>query len=171
MQIFNISIADKPLTNIEFACYARLLKIPDLREVFMRDTLPKYPFNVECGIVNFNTSTQPGSHWVCHYRNKNERIYFNSCGQISPVEIQRYLKTSSEFDRGKEVIQRNTDIVKAANTPVCGHLCLFVLKSVKCSTSKYMNSFSPNRIKSLETVIPVGVKRTVLHQNPLHFQP
>ena len=130
MQIFNISVPDKPLTNIELARYARLLKVPDFRGVFMRDTLPEYPFNVECGIVNFNTSNQPGSHWVCYYRNKNERIYFDSYGQITPVEIYRYLKTGSEFDRGKEVIQRNTDIVQVASTSMCGHLCLFVLKSL-----------------------------------------
>ena len=46
------------------------------------------------------------------------------------MEIQRYLKTGSEFDRGKEVIQRNTDIVQAVNTSVCDHLCLFVLKAL-----------------------------------------
>ena len=46
------------------------------------------------------------------------------------MEIQRYLKRGSEFDGGKEVIQRNTDIVQAANTPVCGHICLFTLKSL-----------------------------------------
>ena len=46
------------------------------------------------------------------------------------MEIQRYLKTGSEFDRGKELIQRNTDIVQAVNTPVCGHLCIFILKSL-----------------------------------------
>ena len=44
--------------------------------------------------------------------------------------IKRYLKTGSEFDRGKEVIRRNTDIVQAVNTSVCGHLCLFILKSL-----------------------------------------
>ena len=115
MQLFNISVPDTPLTNIELVRYARLLKIPDIRGVFMRDTLPQYPLNVECGIVNFNTSNQPGSHWLCYYRNKNERIYFDSNGQITPVEIQRYLKTGSKFDRGKEVIQRNTNIVQAAN--------------------------------------------------------
>ena len=71
----------------------------------MRDTLPQYPLNVECGIVNFNTSNQPGSHLVCYHRTKNKRIYFDSYGQVTPVEIQRYLKTGSEFDRGKEVIQ------------------------------------------------------------------
>ena len=70
------------------------------------------------------------SHWVCYYRNKTDIIYFDSYGQITPVEIQRYLKTGSEFDRGKEVIQRNTDIVQAVNTSVCGHLCLLVLKSL-----------------------------------------
>ena len=62
-------------------------------------------------MVNLNKS---GSHWACYYR--------------TPVE--RYLKTGIEFKRGSEVIQRNTDIVQAANTSVCGHLCLFVLKSL-----------------------------------------
>ena len=46
------------------------------------------------------------------------------------MEIQRYLKTGIEFKRGSEVIQRNTGIVQAANTSVCGHLCLFVLNSL-----------------------------------------
>ena len=46
------------------------------------------------------------------------------------MEIQRYLTTGSEFECGKEVKQRNTDIVQAVNTPVCGHLYLFVLKSL-----------------------------------------
>ena len=97
----------------------------------MRDTLPRQkPHSVECGIVNVNTSSQSGSHWVCYYRNKSNRIYLDSFGQITPVEIQRYLKTGLEFGCGREAIQRNTDIVQNANTRVCGHLWLFVLKSL-----------------------------------------
>ena len=46
------------------------------------------------------------------------------------MEIQRYLKTSIEFAVCKEVIESNADIVQAANTPLCGQLCLFVLKSL-----------------------------------------
>ena len=46
------------------------------------------------------------------------------------MEIQQYLKRGIEFKLSSEVIQRNTDIVPAANTSVCGHLCLFVLKSL-----------------------------------------
>ena len=128
MRVFGECMPDKPLTNIELSAYARELEIPYFRGVFMRDTLPLYPFNVESGIVNLNTSKQAGSHWVCYYRNKTEGVYFDSYGQITPVEIERYLKTSSEFDRGKEVIQRNIDIVQAANTSACGQLSLFVLQ-------------------------------------------
>ena len=129
MYIFGTNIPDKPLTNIDLSAYAQELKISHFRCVFIRHTLPQYPFNVESGIVNFNTSSQPDSNWVCYYRNKNERIYFDSYGQITSVEIQLYLKTGSEFDREKEVIQSNTDTVQVASRPVCGHLCLFVLIS------------------------------------------
>ena len=128
MYIFNINIPDKPLTNIDLSTYARELQIPHFRGILMRDTL--HPYSVECDIVNLNTSNQAGRHWVCYYRNKNNRIYFDSYGQLTPSEIERYLKTGSEFDRGKEVIQRNTVIVQTSNTSVCGHLCLFVLQSL-----------------------------------------
>ena len=67
MNIFNISIPDRALTKI--------------LGVFMR-----YTFNIECGIVNLNTSELSGSHWVCYYRNGIDIIYIESYGQITPVE-------------------------------------------------------------------------------------
>lgn len=84
----------------------------------------------ECGIVNFNTSKQEGSYWVCYSINKDERIYFDSFGQVTPIELQQYLKTKSELEADRQVIQRNTDVVQLLNTYVCGHLCLFVLTSL-----------------------------------------
>ena len=57
MLVFGVSISDKPLINIALTTYSRELEIPHFRSVYMRDTLPLYPFNVESGIVNFNTST------------------------------------------------------------------------------------------------------------------
>ena len=122
MHMFNVSIPDRQLTNIELSTYARELAIPHITT--------QCPFNLECGIVNLNISNQSGSHWICYYRNGSDRFYFDSYGQITPVEIQGYLNTCIEFKRGSEVIQRNTNIVQAANTSVCGHLCLFVLKSL-----------------------------------------
>ena len=70
----------------------------------MKYVLPEHPYTVVCDIVNFNTYSQPGSHWVCHYRNKNQRIYFDSYGQVTPVEMQRR-NTGTEFDQHKAQVQ------------------------------------------------------------------
>ena len=55
------------------------------------------------------------------------------------MEIQRYLKTKRELSSGKGVIQRNTDIVQHINTHVCGHLCLFVLRSLTCEHQSFQD--------------------------------
>ena len=45
-------------------------------------------------------------------------------------EVKKYLKSKKEYESGKAVIQRNTDIIQRVSTHVCGHLCLFVLTSL-----------------------------------------
>ena len=128
MDIFGEYIPDKILTNFDLLDYVKKLDIPNFRGVFMRDTLPKSPYKIECGIVNLNTSNEKGSHWVCYYKKGLNRIYLDSFGQITPIEIQNYLKTRREREIG--VIQRNTYIVQHFNTNICGHLRLFVLKTL-----------------------------------------
>ena len=128
MNVFGVGIPDKVLTNFDLIQYAKELGIPNFRGVFMRDTLPNKPHKEECGIVNLNKSREKGSHWVCYYKKGLDRVYFDSFGQITPVEIREYLKSRKE--RGIGVIQRNTDIVQPYNTSICGHLCLFVLKAL-----------------------------------------
>ena len=131
MKVYELDInSDKALTNVDILNYVSLLKIPHFRGVFMRDELPQKIKTLECGIMNFNTHEQTGSHWVCYMRNGNTRLYFDSFGQITPLELQKYLKTKPEFEKKVPVIERNTDIVQRPNTSVCGHLCLFVLTSL-----------------------------------------
>ena len=127
MDVFGLEIPNKPLTNYELIDYAEKLKI-NFRGVFMIDTLPKVPKKRECGIVNFTLTKEIGTHWVCYFKNKSIKIYFDSYGQITPQEIQNYLKAKRKRDAA--VIQRNTDIVQPTNTNICGHLCLFVLKAL-----------------------------------------
>ena len=129
MDVFGCNLPDKVLTNFDILEYAKQLEIPYFKGVFMRDTLPKKPNKIECAIVNLNTSKQTGSHWVSYYKNGFQRIYFDSFGQITPIEIQNYLKSPKERG-GIAVIQRNTDIVQPFNSTICGHLCLFVLKAL-----------------------------------------
>ena len=99
MNIYGLEIPDKPLTNFELLDYVKRLQIPNFKGPFMRDELPKTPEKQECGVVNFNTSKEPGSHWVGYYKDGDERIYFDSFGQVIPTEIQKYLKTKEEFEK------------------------------------------------------------------------
>ena len=118
------------LSNFDLLELVKYLKVPNFRGVFMRDTLPDTPHDKECGVVNFNKSSEPGSHWVAYYKDGDKRIYFDSFGQVAPTEIQKYLKSEEEFRDNKPVIQRNTDIVQKVNTKICGQLCVYVLDSL-----------------------------------------
>ena len=97
------------------------LKILGFRGVFLLDTLPKKPNKKECGIVNFDKSGGPGTHWVAWYKNGKTKIYFDSYGVQPPLEIVDYL--------GKPICY-NTDQVQPIGQVFCGHLCLYVLKEL-----------------------------------------
>ena len=90
--VYGLEIPDKALTNFELSKYCNQLNISSLRGIFARDSLPIHPQENECGIVNFNTSSEPGSHWACYYKTGTDRIYFDSYRQITPYEVQKYLK-------------------------------------------------------------------------------
>ena len=140
MKVFELDIPpERGLTNLDLMRYASILRIPYFRGVFMRDELPKVGRQIECGVVNLNRSDEMGSHWVCYVRNQNDRIYFDSFGQITPLELQEYLKTPKEFNTNKAVIQRNSDVVQRPNSHVCGHLCLVVLTSLMREHLSYQN--------------------------------
>ena len=150
MDVFGIHLPYKALTNIELYDFANKLQIP-LRGVFMRDSLPNSPYENENGIVNFNKSSESGTHWVCYYKKGDCKIYFDSYGGVVLQEVRNYLKSP---------IYRNTDIVQG-NTPFCGHLCLYVLKSLNNG-----NTFR-DTLNSLETV-GTGITWTTPLAEELH---
>ena len=118
------------LSNFDIIKIVQHLNIPEFRGVYMRDQLPVTPNEKESGIVNLNTSQQAGNHWVGYFKDGAKRLYFDSFGQITPLEIQKYLKTKKEFEEQAPVIARNTDIVQQPNTNICGHLCIYVLDNL-----------------------------------------
>ena len=69
ISIKNVMLPNEPLSNFELEDAAKRLKIPCFRGVFLLDTLPKKPNKKECGIVNFDKSGGPGTHWVAWYKN------------------------------------------------------------------------------------------------------
>ena len=115
ISIKNVILPNKPLNNFELENAAKQLKI------FLLDTLPKKPNKKECGIVNFDKSGGPGTHWVAWYKNGKSKIYFDSYGVQPPLEVINYL--------GKP-IHYNTDQLQPAGKVFCGHLCLYILKEL-----------------------------------------
>ena len=150
MDVYGVYVPYKALTNIELYDFANKLQIP-LRGVFMRDSLPDSPYENENGIVNFNKMSESGTHWVCYYKKGDCKIYFDSFGGVVLQEVRNYLKSP---------IYRNTDVVQG-NTPFCGHLCLYILKSLNNG-----NTFR-DTLNSLETV-GTGIKWTTPLAEELH---
>jgi hypothetical protein len=131
MKVYELNLdADEGLSNIDLLKYIDVLKVPKFRGVFMRDELPERANPVECGIVNLSIHEHLGTHWVCYAKIHKNRIYFDSFGRKTPLEIQKYLKTAKEFSSNIPVICVNTDMVQRPTTKICGHLCLFVLTSL-----------------------------------------
>ena len=67
----------KPLTNYDLEELVKLLKIRNFRGIFMRDTLPLQGIKErEVGIINLDSSSGKGTHWVCYSKNRN-KLYYN----------------------------------------------------------------------------------------------
>lgn len=120
------SIPNRPLTNVDLIKYAALLELPDFRGVFMRDVLPlKINWN-ESGIVNLDTVTGKGTHWVS-YNKRGETIeYFDSFGNLTPTkELVAYFNSRSPMP----TIRYNYFPKQKPNAINCGHLCLDFLSA------------------------------------------
>ena len=120
--IKNVILHNKPLSNFELEDAAKRLKIPSFRGVFLLDTLLVKPNKKECGIVNFDKSGGPGTHWVAWYKNSKTKIYFDSYSVQLPIQAVEYLKSA---------IRYNTDQLQPAGKVFCSNFCLYVVKELR----------------------------------------
>ena len=105
----------------------------------MRDSLPEKIKQIECGIVNLDSIKNEGTHWVCYYKNKNKKYYFDSFGLDPPYEIQKYLGDN---------ILISTFQIQETGTNYCGHLCLKVLYELNKG-----ESFENIILELIETIV------------------
>ena len=87
----------------------------------MRDTLPTKTKLNECGILNLDSSSGDGKHWVMWFKKGKDKFYFDSYGVQPPSELIAYLK--SPIFCNDERVQQNGKVF-------CGYLCLFTLKQL-----------------------------------------
>ena len=60
--------------------------------------------------IEYDIFKDDEDHWSCYYKNRNQRIYFNSFGYSTPKEVLCCLKTADELKHNCPVIQRNNDV-------------------------------------------------------------
>ena len=87
----------------------------------MRDTLLKKLKLNECGILNLDSSSGDGTHWVMWFKKGKYTFYFDSYGVQPSSELIAYLMSPIFYN--SERVQQNGEVF-------CGHLCLFALKQL-----------------------------------------
>ena len=114
----SIVLPNRPLSNLDIIDAAKKLSLDGFRGVFLRDTLPTKPKLIECGILNLDSSSGDGTHWVTWFKKDKDKFYFGSYGVQPPSELIVYLNSPIFYN--SERVQQNGEVF-------CGHLCLFVL--------------------------------------------
>lgn len=95
----------------------------------MRDGLPKKPREIECGIVNLDSSRGRGTHWVAYKKYFNTSLYFDPIGDLKPpVELAKYLKGTT--------IRYNHKRYQELDTDVCGYKCIEFINKKWIPTSQ-----------------------------------
>ena len=117
----SVVLPNKSLSNLEIIDAAKKLSLDGFRGVFLRDTLPTKTKLCECGILNLDSSSGDGTHWVMWFKKGEDKFYFDSYGVQPPSELIAYLKSPIFY---------NSERVKQNGEVLCGHLCLFTLKQL-----------------------------------------
>ena len=107
-----------PISNLEIIDAAKKLSLDGFRGVFLRDTLPIKTKLNECGVLNLDSSSGDGTHWVMWFKKGKENFYFDSYRVQPPSELIDYLKLPIF-----KIANESNKTVRC----FCGHLCLFVL--------------------------------------------
>ena len=117
----SVSLPNKPLSNLEIIYAAKKLSLYGFRGAFLRDTLPTKTKLNECGILNLDSSSGNGTHWVMWFKKGKEKFYFDSYGVQPPSALIAYLKSPIFYK--SERVQQNCEVF-------CVHLCLFALQQL-----------------------------------------
>ena len=109
----------EPLNNFQIINKCNELKIKKFTGVFMRDELKGIAERNECFIINYDKSSNVGTHWVCLFINNGVAFYFDAFGFSPPLEIIDYCKEIERFC--------STFKIQKYDEVICAHYCIFML--------------------------------------------
>ena len=110
-----------PPSNLEIIDGAKRLSVNGFRGVFLWDTLHKKEKLNECGILNLDSSSGEGTHWVMLIQKGMDKFNFDIYGVQPPSELVAYLNLPIFCN--SEWVQQNGEVF-------WGHSCLFALNQL-----------------------------------------
>ena len=75
----------------------------------------------DCGILNLDTSSGDGTHWVMRLKKCKNKLYFGSYEVQPPSKLIAYLRSPIFYN--SERVEQNGEVF-------FGHLCLFALEQL-----------------------------------------
>ena len=85
--VHSVVLPNKPLSNHEIIDADKKLSLYVCRGVFLRHTLPKKEKLNECGILNLDSSSGDGTHWVMRFKYGKDKFCFHSYGVQPPSTL------------------------------------------------------------------------------------
>lgn len=110
-------------SDLDLQRISKKLGIRSLK-IFSIDTLPKKALSGSY-IVNADSKSGPGTHWVSCFIDKNQTVYFDPFGMPPDKRMWAFLRTSK--NRPIAVTTQAQDVDASS----CGYWCLFFLNSMR----------------------------------------
>ena len=101
-------LPNKPFSNLEIIDAAKKLSLDGFRGVFLRNTLPTKTILNECGVLNLDSSSGDGTHWVMWFKKGKNKFYFDCYGVQPPSELIDYLKSPIFYNSVR--VQQNGEV-------------------------------------------------------------
>ena len=112
------------MTDLQLTELIRKVGIPYFRGVRMMDKLPRKIKANESGVVNYQDSSEGGSHWIAYFNSKKYPAFvfvYDSMGMPVPERLKEYLEAS-----GKALIY-NGGVPHQKDDWSCGLWCVHFL--------------------------------------------
>lgn len=122
---------------------------------YLPNEISKYP---SCFVVNVDTSSEPGSHWLALYISTPNSIeFFDSYGN-APTYYEGFI---SDFVSKYPLVNYNPMVLQSNISAVCGHYCVYFLY-FKCrgqSLKRLLSTFVTKSICNDKRVYDFVLKR------------
>lgn len=108
---------DFSISNLELINLFKKYKMP-LNQICSKDQLLGYPKNGNY-IINLADEHKPGTHWTCFIVRNNQCMYFDSYGEIYPIDVKKFINKNKSIK-----LFFNTDHIQHLDATTCGIYCL-----------------------------------------------